>query len=474
MVGVRNGPEPENTTSRPQFKRGSGTKNDPFVLRPAHVENFGDSVTSKESITISKLDPDTLITITDMAASTNRGRFNMDSIIVEGNADEKGTGSVVFNMMFDDNVTEDDVSGVYTGQIRVGSASVYLLWEVTVGDPEADELAAADLRAAQLKAEEEAELKAIEEAEAKAKAEKEAAEKAKAEKEAAEKKAKEEAEAEAKAKAEKEAAEALAKADAEAKAKAEKEAAEKKAKEEADAKAKAEADEKLRIAEEKAAAAEAKAAAAEEKAAAEKKAKEEAEDAARVAAEKAAQERLEQMEKEMEERRKKLEQMDEAARKKEEELLRISEKAKSIDFTTLGVAARSVASKPVEKGATEVSIGDTSDFEEAGSAWVQDDEGGMNISWTGKTATALTGVKGLKRGFAAAATVTASDDLQKIKGVGPFIEDKLNALGIYTFEQVGNMTAEIEEQVNIAIEFFPGRIKRDKWANQARKFAKQK
>ena len=51
----------------------------------------------------------------------------------------------------------------------------------------------------------------------------------------------------------------------------------------------------------------------------------------------------------MEERRKKLEQMDEAARKKEEELLRISEKAKSIDFTTLGVAARSVASKPVEK-----------------------------------------------------------------------------------------------------------------------------
>ncbi|MAI05110.1 MAG: hypothetical protein CMA07_05315, partial [Euryarchaeota archaeon] len=161
-------------------------------------------------------------------------------------------------------------------------------------------------------------------------------------------------------------------------------------------------------------------------------------------------------------------------RKKEEELLRISEKAKSIDFTTLGVAARSVASKPVEKGATEVSIGDTSSFEEVGSAWVQDDEGGMNISWTGKTATALTGVKGLKRGFAAAATVTASDDLQRIKGVGPFIEDKLNALGIYTFEQVGNMTAEIEEQVNIAIEFFPGRIKRDKWANQARKFAKEK
>ena len=481
MVGMRNGPEPEYTTSKPKFVSGAGTKIDPFVLKPAHVENFGDSVTSKETITITNLDPKSLITITDMAASTNHGRFTMDSIVVDGDVDQKGSGSIVFQLQFDDNVTEEDVSGVYTGQIRIGSASVYMLWEVTVGDPEADEIAAANARAAELKLEEEAKAKAEKEAEEKAKVEAEA--RAKAEREAAEAKAEADskAEAEAKAKAEKEAAEAMAKADA----KAEAEAAEKKAKEEAEAKAEAEkaaaqkkakeeADEKLRLAEEKVAAAEAKAKAAEEKAAAEKKAKEEAEDAARIAAEKAAQERLEQMEKEMEERRKKLEQMDEAARKKEEELLRISEKAKSIDFTTLGVAARSVASKPVEKGATEVSIGDTSSFEEVGTAWVQDDEGGMNISWTGKTATALTGVKGLKRGFAAAATVTASDDLQRIKGVGPFIEDKLNALGIYTFEQVGNMTAEIEEQVNIAIEFFPGRIKRDKWANQARKFAKEK
>jgi predicted flap endonuclease-1-like 5' DNA nuclease len=30
------------------------------------------------------------------------------------------------------------------------------------------------------------------------------------------------------------------------------------------------------------------------------------------------------------------------------------------------------------------------------------------------------------------------------------------------------MTSEIEEQVNKAIEFFPGRVKRDEWAKQAR------
>ena len=30
------------------------------------------------------------------------------------------------------------------------------------------------------------------------------------------------------------------------------------------------------------------------------------------------------------------------------------------------------------------------------------------------------------------------------------------------------MTSELEDQVNEAIEFFPGRVKRDEWANQAK------
>lgn len=72
------------------------------------------------------------------------------------------------------------------------------------------------------------------------------------------------------------------------------------------------------------------------------------------------------------------------------------------------------------------------------------------------------------------ATASERDDLQAIKGIGPFIEEKLNALGIYTFDQVGKMTPEIEEEVNVAIEFFPGRIKRDEWAKQARDLHKGK
>ena len=58
--------------------------------------------------------------------------------------------------------------------------------------------------------------------------------------------------------------------------------------------------------------------------------------------------------------------------------------------------------------------------------------------------------------------------------MGGSIEDKLNALGIYTFEQVSKMTAQIEEEVNIAIEFFPGRVKRDEWVKQAKQFVKKK
>ena len=103
------------------------------------------------------------------------------------------------------------------------------------------------------------------------------------------------------------------------------------------------------------------------------------------------------MDAELEARKKALEEMDAKQREKEEELIRVSERAKEIDFGTLGVAARSTASAPIEAGSDELSLGDTSAFEESGSAWVADDQGGLSISWTGKTASALIGVTGLKR-----------------------------------------------------------------------------
>ncbi|PSJ72901.1 hypothetical protein C7N43_31855 [Sphingobacteriales bacterium UPWRP_1] len=72
------------------------------------------------------------------------------------------------------------------------------------------------------------------------------------------------------------------------------------------------------------------------------------------------------------------------------------------------------------------------------------------------------------------ATAADKDDLQLIKGIGPFIEEKLNAIGIYTFRQIANFTPEDVERVTDAIEFFPGRIERDHWIPQADEFAKAK
>jgi len=111
---------------------------------------------------------------------------------------------------------------------------------------------------------------------------------------------------------------------------------------------------------------------------------------------------------------------------------------------------------------------DADKFAEQGEATISDDDGSMRISWTGKDGTKLTGVKGVTRTLKAAAVVSVSDDLQAIKGIGPFIEEKLNALGIYTWQQLANMNDKLEQQVNEAIEFFPGRVKRDQWVNQAK------
>ncbi len=61
------------------------------------------------------------------------------------------------------------------------------------------------------------------------------------------------------------------------------------------------------------------------------------------------------------------------------------------------------------------------------------------------------------------------DDLKIISGIGPFIEERLNALDIYTFDQISKFTEKDIETVTEAIEFFPGRIERDHWVDQAKK-----
>lgn len=60
------------------------------------------------------------------------------------------------------------------------------------------------------------------------------------------------------------------------------------------------------------------------------------------------------------------------------------------------------------------------------------------------------------------------DDLKKIFGIGPFIEEKLHALQLFTFRQIAQFNQEDERIINEILEFYPGRIERDEWVKQAK------
>jgi molybdopterin-containing oxidoreductase family membrane subunit len=62
-----------------------------------------------------------------------------------------------------------------------------------------------------------------------------------------------------------------------------------------------------------------------------------------------------------------------------------------------------------------------------------------------------------------------ADDLKRIKGVGPQMEQTLNEIGIFTFIQVSRMTGREYDLLDALTESFPGRALRDDWAGQAKK-----
>lgn len=67
----------------------------------------------------------------------------------------------------------------------------------------------------------------------------------------------------------------------------------------------------------------------------------------------------------------------------------------------------------------------------------------------------------------AAATSSEKDDLKKISGVGPKLEEKLNNLGVFTFQQIADFTPERVEEVDAELNF-KGRIEREDWKGQAK------
>ena len=65
------------------------------------------------------------------------------------------------------------------------------------------------------------------------------------------------------------------------------------------------------------------------------------------------------------------------------------------------------------------------------------------------------------------------DDLKKISGVGPKLEEKLNGLGIYHYSQISEWTPEHIAFVDDHLSFH-GRIDRDDWIGQAKALAEGK
>ena len=92
------------------------------------------------------------------------------------------------------------------------------------------------------------------------------------------------------------------------------------------------------------------------------------------------------------------------------------------------------------------------------------DRGGKEMVKTSPTQIPNNGLNFNRIGIA---TIEQKDNLKLIKGIGSSIEEKLNGIGIFTFQQIGNFNAKDIDKITELIKFFPGRIERDDWVGQA-------
>ncbi|MFT5869706.1 MAG: putative flap endonuclease-1-like 5' DNA nuclease [Paracoccaceae bacterium] len=60
-----------------------------------------------------------------------------------------------------------------------------------------------------------------------------------------------------------------------------------------------------------------------------------------------------------------------------------------------------------------------------------------------------------------------SDDLKRIKGIGPKLEKQCNSLGFYHFDQIAAWSAAEVVWMDQNLEGFKGRVSRDTWVEQA-------
>ncbi|MDA7428727.1 endonuclease [Primorskyibacter aestuariivivens] len=76
--------------------------------------------------------------------------------------------------------------------------------------------------------------------------------------------------------------------------------------------------------------------------------------------------------------------------------------------------------------------------------------------------------EGSKPETLSAARDSGADNLKEIKGVGPKLEQMLNEMGFFHFDQIANWTADEVAWVNANLKRFKGRVSRDNWVEQAK------
>jgi predicted flap endonuclease-1-like 5' DNA nuclease len=60
-----------------------------------------------------------------------------------------------------------------------------------------------------------------------------------------------------------------------------------------------------------------------------------------------------------------------------------------------------------------------------------------------------------------------ADDFTRMKGVGPKLAERLNALGLTSFAEIAALTTEQADALDAQLGTFQGRIHRDRWIEQA-------
>ncbi|MGB1559784.1 MAG: putative Ig domain-containing protein [Candidatus Thalassarchaeaceae archaeon] len=491
------GPEPEYTTTELGWQKGTGEYDDPYVLMPVKGIRRGSFARSHEVIQVSNITPRLDCDFTDMSSEENGTRFSMKS------KKSNSRGNLEFRLEFSDN-GETTETTEYVGLIRLGKATVYFQWAVEVEvhrDTPEEEIAKKRARRIEREARRKASEmeKAAEERVAKAEidAKKKAAEMqkdlktkvAEVEKDAQERAAAAEEAVlkaeEARREAERKQAEAESEARRKDSERLEREAREKRLEEEERSRIEAEeAAEEERKAEEEAAELRAML----RKKAEERRAEEEARRIEEEAAKRAAEEEAERIEREAQERAEKLqrEAQERAAKVEREAARKAAEFEREAEIKAMEakekLRKRAVERKrqmDLEEKENQVARDQAAERFAAMEKELEDRKSKLEEldAETKKKETALLRVaeksKDIDFGVLGFATADQKDQLQEIKGVGPFIEEKLNALGIYTFAQISRMNSDLEDKINEAIEFFPGRIKRDEWAMQARALVSQ-